>query len=264
MIWRTLPQTHRRPSRGFTLIELMCATAIMSLLVLSLFSALRIGFKARDRALTAVGPARSAEIAMDLLRQDIESALPPSGEMAVSFLGQAGTEMPGTSAVEFFNVAAMPIIPETTASGTGSALTKGPSMFEQQDPTAVGGMQRVTLLVRPTGNGESVLIRQVTRNLLAQTELPPEEQILCRGVTGFKARYFDGLQWIEEWDSTQYGNSLPMAIEISLELTRAKDPTRSAEFSAGDPANIAKYRTTRSFFLPCRNEVALQEGSGTP
>ena len=245
---------------GFTLIELVCATAIMSLLTLSIFSALRIGFKARDRALSAVGPARSAEIAIDLVRRDLESALPPGGTMATGFIAQPGPEAPETSAVEFFNVDTVQIAPGASATG-GSLLSQGPSVFEQQDPVAVGGMQRVTFLVRPVGNGESVLIRQITRNLLAETEMPPQEQILCRGVTAFRLRYFDGLQWTEEWDSTSYGNSLPMAVEITLALTRPKDATRPAELAAADPASVATYQTTRSFFLPCRNEKALLEGS---
>ena len=34
----------------------------------------------------------------------------------------------------------------------------------------------------------------------------------------FTVRFFDGADWLDEWDSADYGNSLPLAVEITLEM----------------------------------------------
>lgn len=255
--------TTRNTRRGFTLIELLLASAIMAVLAAAMYEAMRIGFKARDTAMAAVGPARSAEIAVDLVRRDLESALPPNGLFAGTFLGRENTDMPGTSAVEFYNVAAPP--PSLAATGGASlGITGAPSALDRSDPMAYGGngVQRVNLLLLPASTGDAgrVLVRRIVRNLLAPTEPVPEDQIICRGVIAFTVRYYDGLQWNEQWDSTQYGDVLPVAVEISLEIAGPRDPTAAITPAGEIPANRATYRASRTFFLPCRNEAALTQG----
>jgi prepilin-type N-terminal cleavage/methylation domain-containing protein len=247
-----LPRLRRR---GFTFLEVLLASAIMAVIALALYAALRLSLQARDRALSAVGPARAAEIAMGMVRRDIESALPPRGVLSREFIGQTGPEMPGTSAVRFY---AIGTAPETVTTKPGS---NRPASWLQQDPTSAGGgIERVELLIRPAPgtSADGVLVRRVMRNLLSSTEPAPEEEILCRGVTAFQLRYYDGFQWSDEWDSTQYENALPIAVEVTLELTRPRDPTRTA--TAGN-ANLAAYRASRTFFLPCRDEVLLTGGT---
>jgi prepilin-type N-terminal cleavage/methylation domain-containing protein len=256
-----------RPRRatGFTLLELLMATAIMAVLSLTLFSAMRTGFKARDRALATVGPARATEIAMDMVRRDLESAMPPKGVISNAFLGDEGFETRGTSEIRFFTVGKTPPLSTDSTNGgggIGGAMggvkigSRAPAAWDRNDPTQFGGIERVDLLVRADGT----LVRRVTRNLLAPTEPTPEEQLLCRGVSMFRVRYFDGQQWADDWDSTQYGDTLPMAVEVSMEVKGSNDPTREA---GSTPTGDTTYRATRSFYLPCRDESALMAG-GTP
>jgi prepilin-type N-terminal cleavage/methylation domain-containing protein len=246
--------TSRR--RGFTLLEIILASAIMAVIALSVFSAFRIAYQARDRALGAVGPARAGEIAMDMIRRDLESALPPKGVLSREFLGDEGPEVPGTSAVRFYAIGSNPnLSQDNNNSRYGASMT---GSRQQQNPMAASGsIERVDLIVRSIG-GEPALVRSVTRNLLSSTEPPPEDEVLCRGVTGFRVRYFDGYQWSETWDSTQYDNVLPLAVEVSIELTRPRDPTRAVV--ANDTSNLVAYRATRTFLLPCRDEMALTGG----
>ena len=163
---------------------------------------------------------------MEIVRGDLESAMPPKGVLSIAFLGQAGLEMQGTTAVEFY------------------ALPQQISPVET-DPTTFGSVGRVQLLVRPTKTGGGELVRQVSQNLLAPAELPPSEEVLCRNVSAFTMRFYDGSQWHEEWDSSQFDDTLPMAVEVMLALA---------------PPNVAPYGITRTFFLPCRDEAALLTG----
>lgn len=246
----------RRSQRsGFTLLELILASAIMASLALTLYSAMRVGFRARDRVLAAVGPARSGEIAMNLIRRDLESALPPTGLIAGPFLGQGGTDVSNSSSVMFYAVGREPQ-PVTSLTGASSATPP-------QDPTAAGSVVRVELALRSPSTGSGglpLLVRRVTTNLLAATEPEPVEEILCRDVTTFTVRYFDGTQWHDDWDSTQFGDTIPMAVEVTLELLRPNDPTRAMTDVATDPSNVSKYTATRTFLLPCRNEQVLLQG----
>ena len=241
-------------------MELILASAMISVVAVSLFATLRVAFKARDRALATVGPARAAEVAIDLLRRDLESALPPTGVIAGSFIGDAGLEAGGTSVVEFYAVSGpTPGMLARQAPG-GGGLTGSPAAapWDRRDATLAGGVRRVRLLVRQAvaGNGVDpaadtgmVLVRQTTQNVLAAAEPVPEEEILCRGVRGFYLRYFDGTQWLDVWDSTTQGNTLPQAIELTLDMD---GPAGEAALSPGAAATATTaYSTTRIFFLPC-------------
>ena len=53
-----------------------------------------------------------------------------------------------------------------------------------------------------------------------------------------------------------------MAVEVALEIRGTQDPTRAAGDVRAGVANDATYRTSRTFFLPCRDEAALLQGGG--
>ena len=80
MLTRTIrparPDARRRSA--FTLLELLVALAMVSILSVSLYQSLRIGFDAKSKAEAAVAPGRTSELAMELLRADIESTGPPN------------------------------------------------------------------------------------------------------------------------------------------------------------------------------------------
>ena len=77
----------------------------------------------------------------------------------------------------------------------------------------------------------------------------PQEEILCRGVRSFTISFYDGTTWQPEWDSTLLGDTLPVAVEINLEIDRnPAQPQQSAPLSA-DASQT--YRITRVFPLAC-------------
>ena len=183
---------------GFTLLELSLAMAMMAMLALTLYMAMAIALRARDSAAANIAPVRAATVAADLIRQDLESVLPPSGTLAGPFEGYSNGGLPGgrSDGIEFFCV--------------GRDVARG-------DTPLAEGIRKVDLLVR-TDVTPPILVRDVTRNLLAQTDMPPDEEILCRNVRQFGLRYFDGTTWQDTWDSTTLGNVLPLAVEMTLEI----------------------------------------------
>ena len=95
----------------------------------------------------------------------------------------------------------------------------------------------------------------MTTDLLAPKQMEPEEQVLCRSVASLNFRYFDGSNWVDEWDSTADANSLPLAVEVDIEI--AHNATHSKE--------LQKRRLVQSFAIPCKSEAAESDttASGT-
>jgi hypothetical protein len=285
------PRRLRSASRtAFTMLELILATAMMSVLALTLYQCLRIAYRARDTANAAVGPARSAEIAVGMVRREMENALPPKGVLAGPFIGELGVESAGASGVQFYAIGQTPRqyrpapggnggnLSRTSSGTSGSSRSKGRSGSSggrsgtsagwgggRGDPTLYGGVHRVELVVTPAtdGSGGANLVRRVTRNLLASTEALPDDEVLCRHVTEFTVRYYDGYQWAETWDSTQLGDTLPMAVEVALAVDAppGSPAAKAAEAMAARGGVAPAYRASRIFFLPCRDETALMQGA---
>lgn len=200
------PAPHRRePSlpvarpRGFTLLELLVAIVLMVIVAMSLAASMRIGFKARDSAESAVEPGRTAALAFEVVRGDLESAAPPRGILAGAFVGTASTDDKGESDDVFFY-----------------STTAGP-----QHDYGTGEVKQIEILAYtdPT-TGEHNLVRRVTGNLLSEVQQQPDEEVLCRNIGSFTLMYFDGTDWVNSWDSTQYDNTLPSAVQMIIELER--------------------------------------------
>ena len=233
----------RHHRTGFTMLELLVAMAMMGALAVSLYGTLRVAFRARDSATSAVAPVRAAQIAVDLIRTDLESALPPKpGGLAGPFRAQFGIETPNASTIQFHCAATDPGLPASTPGNVTPAAAS---------PFVSGGIRRVELSVAQLPDGTMGLVRRTVHNLpLAVTEPLPQEEIICRGVRTFLLRYFDGLVWQDFWDSDQQLDAIPFAVELMLELERPGATSRD------EPT----YRVSRIFTLPCHQEPVAEEG----
>lgn len=250
------PRSRRRGAGGFTLVELILAGVMIAVLMLSLYTALGVALKARQAATTNLALARTAAVAIDIVRQDLEGALPQGEIITGPFIGDLSSEVDGSSEVYFYatggpGAASLSIDTGMTVAGASSTL------WNQTDPTRYAGVRKIGLLLRESADGKDrLLVRQITRNLLAPSEVEPEEEILSRGVRFFSLRYYDGTQWLDTWDSTLQSDVLPRAVEIGIEIQPdASPPATDAEAQV--------YRATQVILLPCANAGALQQG-GVP
>jgi hypothetical protein len=79
----------------------------------------------------------------------------------------------------------------------------------------------------PAGDvGGKDLVRQITRNLLTVNYEQPEQQWLMSGVIDFRLQYFDGLSWIDTWDSNTNTN-LPNAVRVQMTLMQDQVGSRT-------------------------------------
>jgi hypothetical protein len=95
--------------------------------------------------------------------------------------------------------------------------------------------------------GEGVIIRKITENLLSPRVLDPEEEVLCGSVRSLNFRYYDGTDWLDEWDSSGNDNSLPKAVEITIVL---EDADKAGDKDSDDyEDNLYEYKET--VIIPC-------------
>jgi prepilin-type N-terminal cleavage/methylation domain-containing protein len=197
------PRPTRSLRRGFTLLEIVVAMSVAAILLATLYTAMFVATRAKTVAVNAVEPARSASIAAEMMTQDLQGVLPPNGNFRGAFIGHRLPSGAGNAdTMEFFCIGH-----DQAQPGVETPLSEG--------------IRKVDLVLR-TDVQPPVLVRQVTRNLLAPTAPVPDEEIICRNVRSFSVQYFDGFSWLNDWDSTQTGDVLPTAISIRLEM---EDPT---------------------------------------
>jgi prepilin-type N-terminal cleavage/methylation domain-containing protein len=225
---------------GFTLLELMVAMSLMVVVASCLYTSLYTGFRAYRSAQAAVDPTSAAINVIELLKQDIGGVLPPGGTLAGAFIGTDSGGLKGVDAdsLEFYTTHVYVDDTQLTGSTTNTPL--------------VGGIGKVALLLEEDSekkDGTYLLLRQVTTDLLAPRQMEPEEQVLCTKVASLNFRYFDGSNWLDEWDSTADANSLPLAVEVDIEIAHKDKYSKE----------LQKRRLVQSFAIPCKSKPTESE-----
>ena len=245
------PCRRNRP-RGFTLLEMTIALAMVAILGASLYASMSVAFRARDTARRQTEAARDATIALDVIAAELANVLPPNGNgrLAGPFYGtSAGSPEWPTDTMDFHALGRDP--PAVHAAAPGPFARAGG--LDEPDPLA-DGARWVQIAVR-ADTDPPALVRSVNRNLLATVQETPVEEVLLTGVRSLGLRYFDGYAWEEEWDSTARGDSLPLAVEVTLELT-APHPT-----SADRPYRVVQV-SPRACARPDQIAAAAEGGAG--
>jgi hypothetical protein len=179
---------------GVAAIVLMAISAV-------LFAALHL----RDATQAAVDEATPVDLALAVMRRDLQCAVPPepngvlTGDFKAGNVASLGTSLPVSA--EMF-----------TATGA----------LHDNEPWA--DVQRVTYSLRDAADRNAAgkdLVRSVTRNLLSTATPEIADQTLLSGVASLRFSCFDGAQWLETWDTTDMSTSdtnLPLAVRIQIQL----------------------------------------------
>jgi len=192
-----------RIARGFTLLEILLASTMVALLAGSLYASLHIAFKARNSALSAVDTVRKCNLTIDLIRSDLQSAV-----------------LPGTSATTAISVSFVGLGGSGATSSGNADLIFYASTADILPSPGIGDIKRVEYACVPSDDGQFMLVRFITTNLLAPISPDPIEEVICRNVRAFTVMYYDGTAWQESWDSTTTSpkNALPKAVEVIIEI----------------------------------------------
>ena len=176
--------------RGFTLLEILLASAAAALLLAAVYAVFTQAIHLRDRAAARVHDSRLRERAEKILRDDLNNALVSGGILAASLTGgttsaggPAGSSLPG-------------YLKFTAANGKSSG-----------SDVASDVQQIEYYITAPTGtnaagepNSGGVLTRAVTRDLLdATTQTTAKEEPILAGVQALQVQFYDGSNWQDSW-----------------------------------------------------------------
>jgi hypothetical protein len=163
----------------------------------------------RDVTQAAVDEATPVDLAMTILRRDLQCAVPPqpngilTGDFKVGNVASLGTSLPVSA--EMF---------------TASAA------LHENEPW--GDVQRVTYELKDTADRNAAgkdLVRSITRNLLTLSTPDIEDQTLLSGVASLRFSCFDGTQWLDAWDTTDLSTAdtnLPVAVRVQIQMAGNK------------------------------------------
>jgi general secretion pathway protein J len=194
------PQSITR--RAFTLIEMLIAVSIFSILLVAIHTVFYTALHLRNTAVDSLEASLPLEQALNVIQHDLVNIVTSTnGE----FIGPLQTINPTNT------------LPDQI--GPDFYTTGG----EMDGMVPWGNIEKINyLLSAPTnrfhGPGRD-LIRAVTRNLLPVTLLPQpdEKHAILSGVQALKFLYYDGTTWQPDWDTTQETN-LPTAIKVQIHM----------------------------------------------
>jgi type II secretory pathway pseudopilin PulG len=205
---------------------MVVALAMVAIIAAALASTLWNAYHATRSAEAAVTPSDQAAQALDIFAADLQCALqqaPGSGNASVTsligtpltqnndeqtaFLGTQGQDNRGHEAddVVFFTTNDSPV--HVYANGEVKCVE-----------------YRV---VQPLRSKDYVLVRRVTRNLLAREGqiAATDEEVICTGISSFALEYsYDGVNFSPapltpgDWDASQEDNTIPAAVKVTLAL----------------------------------------------
>jgi len=267
---------HQQNLLAFTLLEMLVALVIVSVLTLALYSSLSIGFRAEKSARAAIEPVQTAGALIAIIQRDLESALPPTGLLAGDFIGEneVGNNGLDSDLLSFYTTSGNSDIeyPEKLEenllqqSMLANSSASAPLAPVQQNviQRARSDIQFVEYYLEQDDYSEDMnLVRSVTKNLLAQITPEPQKQVVCRNVLSFNVQYLDGTEWLESWDSTQQDDAIPPAVEVSLEIRSVEQKNPWARSRDRYQTFIREEEQTRQIVqvigLPCSAPPAEDE-----
>jgi prepilin-type N-terminal cleavage/methylation domain-containing protein len=202
-----------RGCRGFTLLEVLVATSLAAGLLSAVVSVYAHAMRLRERTTAAAEESALERRALTMLRRDLRNAAVGEGRLIGLLQGS----------------------PNAAAGGYPGTLTFTTTSARLLDDDETGAdVQQVVYAVeagtRADGSRdpEGVLVRSVERVLLApdaSIDLP--RQPLLTGVSEMEVAFYDGQQWLDEWDSNLYTGAAPTAVHVRLLRDDTTDPERN-------------------------------------
>jgi len=202
------------PTRGFTLLELLIATAVGAVVLVviqtTFFGALRLHNTTHAR----IDEDGVLQRTLGIVRRDLAGLMLPGGTLS----GQLqSANVSGLSSGSYGDRVSPDLF-------TNSGRIDGWNPFSEVQMVAY------YLAASTSGTAGKDLVRVVTRNLLPVLETEPEHQVLLGGVESATLLFYDDTGWTDTWDS-EATSTLPTALRLSLVMATG-DKTR------GDAAPI--------------------------
>lgn len=232
------PET--RNSKGFTLLEVLVASAILSMVLAILYGVFSRTLTSKQIAEEQSAQSRAARIVLLRIGDDLQASLPFSSDNS-RFVGQT------------YQTRHLPEASLSFLSMGGFSLTSGGHE---------GDWYEIAYELVP--DPSSPAMRQLVRRTRFAPTIPnaPDSRAqageslpLLTGVQGLRFRFFDGRVWDDEWGKERTRATLPRAVEVELYLASKTGSTRFEE------AKVVTFSTVVD--LPLASELVSSRGGTT-
>ena len=206
--------------RGFTLLEIMVATAILGIVLTTVYGVLSRAIYAKNHSEERADLYASGRETVLKLADELEGALPPIAGRNIGFVGVSGTDQVPTDSVQFDVVVRRQFGP--TQSRGGRALVSY-SLDPQKDTQHLFALRRQEQMLTESAPDEFDAENADAAQPAAPAALAA---YVLDQVAGLRFRYLDpeNGQWVDAWDTTaepvpgRAPRGLPGAVEITLFL----------------------------------------------
>ncbi len=203
--------------RGLTLIELMVTLGITVILITTVAFAYTEGVKFQSRVPEQDAQMRSVTRFEDRMRRMVEGSFLTADEtdQASYFMSlSSGGDLANPDTVVFTTLG----VPATSA--YLMSTDEFETLNERFGPQ--GGTAEVALSMVPVGEPPT----ESTTSLYVRVQRPPDgdptqgglERVLVENIESFTFEFYDGIEWIADWDTQTQQRRLPAAVRITYRI----------------------------------------------
>ncbi|MDD2364613.1 MAG: type II secretion system protein GspJ [Desulfuromonadaceae bacterium] len=189
-------------NNGFTLLEILIAVVLLSILTSALYGSYFGVIKARDRASAGMESRRELGTTLDLIRREVSSVVFNRDDKRLRFLVEDRDNFGDSSSILRLTTIAPPAVQGRSESGVVQVEYK---MVDK--------------------NEKRFLTRQETDLLYEESDIPAYPQM--EQIDAFLIECYDGSKWVKSWD-TEINRVLPKSVRVTV---RIKEEGKPLEFS---------------------------------
>ena len=230
-------------NQGFTLIEIVITTALMSVVLTSAYICLNAGITSRKAVEDRTEVLQSARVALSRISADLRAACPLSRKF--EFLGMH--RMIDEASADNLDFGTHNYMPQREQEGDFCEV----SYFLQKDEKTAG----FTLWRRRDPTPDEDPIGGGT------------EEEIANGVAGLRLEYYDGYEWFDEWgDATGKKeasnrfqpnlNGMPDAVRITLYLHSGSSQKKEGTQTSTNEVPLVFQTVARVFLAPLSQKSA--------
>jgi type II secretion system protein J len=198
-----------RTPRGLTIIEMMGAMLVSTVLLSGAWQLLQGGMQSYQRGLQTVRMTQGARALLRLVTRDVQRAMAAGMPYGIrGAMPQSSLLTPGESQADRLVL-----------------LTRPPLVAPTEGAEHHGAPQRIRYVLSPVPRSKTLALQRAagaTREKPLERLMPVQEQVQEFGV-----RYFDGQTWYDTWQREE----LPRAVEITLVVQSGGVEARASRFA---------------------------------
>lgn len=193
-------------NKGFTLLEILIAVVLLSILTSALYASYFTVIRARERASVGMDSRRELGATLDLIRREVSSAMFNRNDKRLKFVVEDRDNFGDQSSTLELTALGPPSIQNRSESG----IVDVKYSMSQKDKKRILTRQE----------------RDLVSEEAAIAAYPQMEQISV-----FMVECFDGSKWVKSWD-TAINGALPKSVRITVRVEEEGKPVEFSVLSA--------------------------------